>query len=114
MTRLTTQEIEAIRERAEKATEGPWYYALNINEQTGEPDVLPHVISDTQEVISENMYDENAEFIAHAREDIPKLLAEVERLETAIQDAISIAEMYRENFTLEPWCSLLDAVNGGD
>lgn len=75
MTRLTTQEIEAIRKRAGKATEGPW---LHAGGKFGEPLVTSYRdgINITEEVI----YDFDAEFIANAREDIPKLLAEVERL----------------------------------
>ena len=52
--RMTTQEIEAIRKRAEAATGGPWN-VIEFNEG-------------------------NTEFIVHSREDIPALLAEVARL----------------------------------
>ncbi len=49
---LTQDDLNMIKERAEKVTHGPWYA--------------------------------DAEFIAHAREDIPRLVAEVERLRKAI------------------------------
>lgn len=62
MERLTTQEIEAIRKRVEQATEGPW----------------------KDYVIQFGCNRADAEFTANAREDIPKLLAEVERLRSTL------------------------------
>lgn len=52
---LTQDDLNMIKERAEKVTHGPWYA--------------------------------DAEFIAHAREDIPRLVAEIERLREAIKTA---------------------------
>ncbi len=71
---LTQEELEAIRKRAEKATEGNWYcltmdgvtYDIS-SEGTGIELAAAYSASD-------------AEFIANAREDIPKLLAEIDRL----------------------------------
>lgn len=36
--------------------------------------------------------------------------AEIERLSTAIEDALSVAEMLREDITLEPWATLREAI----
>ena len=71
--------IEEIKARAEAATPGPWL-------------VHPHESAEGQLVVDEH-YDnvaecyvpEDATFIAHAREDIPYLLAEVERLRAALE-----------------------------
>ena len=52
-----TDRLEEIRSRAEAATPGPWEIGVTYN------------------------HGRNATFIAHAREDIPYLLAEVERLQ---------------------------------
>ncbi|MCR8938734.1 hypothetical protein O0555_15480 [Brevibacillus laterosporus] len=73
---MTREEIGAIRERAEKATEGPWRreFSYGINITSDECIVLDHEVG----VIRYP----DAEFIVHAREDIPKLLAEIERLQT--------------------------------
>ncbi|QHZ58649.1 hypothetical protein M655_025105 [Brevibacillus sp. NSP2.1] len=75
---LTKEELATIRERAERATPGPWktsqhdQYSLDI------------VSVPEQEVICwTDSFGQGARdgyFIAEAREDIPKLLAEVERL----------------------------------
>jgi hypothetical protein len=74
MKRLTTQELEAIRKRAEQATEGPWYTAHTADER---------LIVNKDGGIFSGEYSRlnDADFIANARTDIPKLLAEVERLQ---------------------------------
>lgn len=89
-----TLDLPAIRARAEAATPGPWY-AL--------PDPAPsrvdhgyRLVATTTRNAAANVYglrdamgypgltklnsDADADFIAHAREDVPALLAEVERL----------------------------------
>lgn len=104
--RLTTEEIEAIRKRAENATEGPWeqlngvdiFTPLNI---TTNHDVASdhndgwHIATcvgftttvDGEEIeLDYTEVEANAEFIAAARSDIPKLLAEVERLRNALTE----------------------------
>jgi regulator of replication initiation timing len=51
---VNSKELDVIRKRAEAATPGPWF--------------------------AEAANTADAEFIAHARQDVPKLLAEIERL----------------------------------
>ncbi|WP_060210221.1 hypothetical protein [Sporosarcina koreensis] len=79
MQRLTQEQLEAIRERAEAATEGPWK-----NFDGG------YIVGGSEiavgEVVAEAERDADAEFIAHAREDIPALLAEVERMQKIINE----------------------------
>ena len=72
MNKLSEKEIEAIRKRAEMATEGPW-------QKDGAIDI--HSPNGTEVAAAWGGYADQ-EFIAHAREDIPKLLAEIERLRT--------------------------------
>lgn len=78
---MTHEQIEAIRERAEKATEGPWRSVALVSGSTS------YVILTDGDAITANIVaDEikgvcSARFIANAREDIPALLAEVERLQ---------------------------------
>lgn len=75
MKRLTDEEMTQIRERAERASKGPWmaevtkYGSYTITS----PDYL-------YGEMFEIAVKEDAAFIAHAREDIPKLLAEIETL----------------------------------
>ncbi len=63
--------LKVIRERAEKATPGPWEQFQSLKGPAialgkGYLDILAHVYVD-------------AEFIAHSREDIPRLLAALEK-----------------------------------
>lgn len=76
--RLTTEALEAIRKRAEAATEGPW----EIEESRYE---AHWNVGHPADFFSASLCPENdAEFIAHSREDIPALLAEVVRLREAV------------------------------
>lgn len=78
--RLTPEMLEAIRKRAEAAQEGPW---LSLPEINGEDFAI--LTGDRDDTVAFGVYEAaNAEFIAHAREDIPALLAEVERLRKII------------------------------
>jgi hypothetical protein len=45
---------------------------------------------------------------------IGMLVPRIAALETAIADALSIAEMQKENFDMEPWASLEEALNNGE
>lgn len=90
---MDAERIEAIRGRVEAAIEGPWDrhdfgYAgeqepSSIVVHTGKFDW--EAVRDGETVIAGMGWDAqenaNAEFIAHARTDVPDLLAEVERLE---------------------------------
>lgn len=81
MTVLTKEELESIRKRAEAATPGPWFWLDDGRLYSdGADKVIGEVIEGKDETWFD-LFDANAEFIAHAREDIPKLLAEIERLQ---------------------------------
>lgn len=65
---LTKEQLEAIRQRAESATAGPWEFYETL---CGE--IFPNH--------NDGRYtDADLEFISKAREDIPALLAEIDRL----------------------------------
>lgn len=69
---MTTDELKAIRERCEKATNGPWsWVADGPSART--------VIDGHCEVIARRVYNEDAEFIAAAYTDIPLLLDELQK-----------------------------------
>ena len=123
---MTEKELQEIRARAEAATEGPWEWRkLEYDEDDSDTEMPWLDCAGDDPVMDfgdcEQYYptegtppnEADAEFIAAARQDVPKLLAEVERLRTVIEDAISIGEMQHENFLFEPWASLAKAVNGG-
>lgn len=75
---MTHEQIEAIRERAEKATEGPWNWDGDFT-YTKRGMLEPLIWESEYKGIG--VEETDADFIAHSREDIPALLAEVERLQ---------------------------------
>lgn len=116
---LTQKELAAIRERAERATEGPWsvYYGRAFSHERFDSDGdkrLPTGIG--QVFISHDHWDgnyfdasdEDIEFIAHAREDIPKLLAEIERLQRLVTAMDDVGEF---RFGYAVWNDLHEEVN---
>lgn len=74
---MSEQELAVIKERADKATVGPWFYeGERVSSENGRG--VFSILN--EQYIYGNDYD--LRFIEHAREDIPKLVAEVERLQS--------------------------------
>jgi hypothetical protein len=83
--KLTQEQLEAIRQRAENATPGPWK----------EDDVTGALVSDIGEdvavfdagpyIYAHDRTEANMEFIAHARTDIPSLLDHIAELEAELE-----------------------------
>ena len=92
---MTREELEAIEAREKAATPGPWKKA-SLSEDYGagygmttffvkQPDGNLYRIgsADTsKKYIEEN---NNAEFVAHSRQDVPALVAEVKRLNAEVE-----------------------------
>lgn len=76
---MTREELEEIKARAEAATPPPWKVVTSVGGQGRYGWSVPPVALDNEYDVFVNR--EDAEFIAHSRTDIPKLLAEVERLQ---------------------------------
>ena len=83
---MTPEQIRAIRERCERATPGHWRSRKSVHR-----------------------YVEIA-FIAHAREDIPALLAERDDLLVRIADAEVALATWDESRTSEYWLRHQDAL----
>jgi hypothetical protein len=93
--RLNAEELEAIRKRAEAATPGPWGYADRDNVVfTANADYKYAV-----EIAEEVGHKFDGEFIAHAREDVPKLLAEIARLNSQLSELIGAIYEYEPEGT---------------
>jgi hypothetical protein len=111
--RLNAEEIEAIRKRAEAATAGPWYntrwdVATEPDCTTGYPSSPESICGTFDGEYIENPNGINdAEFIAHAREDVPKLLVEIERLRETLNEISEINE-YASGYIAR------EALNNGD
>lgn len=79
---LNPQDIDAIRKRAEKATAGPWNHNEYRDRIWAGEDRFASVVWDMPS-------GDNCDFIAHARTDIPALLAHVEELEARLASLLS-------------------------
>ena len=83
-TPLTDQQLDAIEQRTKAATDGPW----TLHEDDGDTFRAPawEVQAATGEMVARvrDWASADAEFIAHAPEDVHALLAEVRRLRAAM------------------------------
>lgn len=80
-------DLDAIAERAEQAISGPWHV-----EYFGD-NGYPQRIANDAAIIAADTHEgsypaHTAEFIAHAREDVPALVAEVRRLRTLLPEPL--------------------------
>lgn len=104
---LTQAELNAIKERAEKATPGPWSFDGDFTARINGM-LEPVIYAGYGELF---VRDEDIDFITSAHTDITKLAAEVERLKSAIAEAISDIETISPN---EAKKTLLEAIENGD
>ncbi|MBR0831797.1 hypothetical protein JQ612_01230 [Bradyrhizobium manausense] len=74
---LTTDEIETIRARCEQATAGPWRSFIEKRDKISGPDFIQ---TGGEDIYLTGATIADHDFIAHARQDIPRLIAEIERL----------------------------------
>jgi hypothetical protein len=93
---MTEEELAAIEARADAATAGPWAYT-----PWGEDQRYGDVYSYSQRVLTfgtaDGTLDEddaNGNFVAHARADVPALLAEVRLLRRVILDQQEESALY--------------------
>lgn len=84
---MTSEELQAIKERVEKATPGEWFYdsyTVCTDEILGDDgELIETVTLDYADRHGDVHFKEeaDAQFVAHARQDVPALISEVERLE---------------------------------
>lgn len=84
---MSEMDVKAIRERAEKATPGPW--TIHSWGEITSFDVTQRYVA--QAIAINAGYEvakANADFIAHARTDVPALIDEIERLRRELADAL--------------------------
>ncbi len=98
---LEAKRIEDIRARAAKATPGPWLDDEGHLRSEGYNHIehSPIVNFQTDSLLSQNgmmAHEEDANFISHAREDVPDLLAERTELLADIQVLRKrVSQLYR-------------------
>ena len=105
--------LDEIKGRCERATKGPWVGSMPANDHR-------FVVLDTLDLpVCHVASIRNTDFIAHAREDVPWLLAEVERLTTVraardqwIVDALNLLDELRSEYAMEhdAYSRLWDAI----
>lgn len=106
---LSERDLKAIEERVSAATPGPWYvhlldddWFMNLVAVSTVPDdehvgdrsqfdpgtvVASALVQHPRYVdVADQRWDENAQFIAAARTDVPRLLAEVRRLRRLLDE----------------------------
>ncbi len=106
---MTDEELSDIETRANAATHGPWGASFPSDPVTifggdcdcrGYPDSVAVAAKPDSDRRDENCphlhWVDDMKFIAHAREDIPRLIAEVRRLRAALLD---IRETAREGIS---------------
>ncbi|MFJ7841611.1 hypothetical protein ACIQXG_19445 [Lysinibacillus sphaericus] len=71
---MDQEQLNAIKERVAKTSVGPW---IVVEEE---------FIQNVSSVIGAIHFSKDAHFIAHARKDMPALIAEVERLQALIKE----------------------------
>lgn len=77
---MTSEELKAIEERCEKATEGPWEGVIDIGGSDDDDRDFPAIVSDCANKYIARTWEKledcpDAQFIAAARQDIPLLCA---------------------------------------
>lgn len=80
-------DLNAVSERADRATKGPWHV-----EYFGDRGYPQRIGNDAAIIVADTHWGggglaPDAEFIAHAREDVPALVAEIRRLRSVVEAA---------------------------
>jgi len=84
---VTKEHLKKIRNRYEKATEGPWIASVEGRDHTSGDSVIlrgPKGSNEDLYLIGGTEFD--YDFIAHAKQDIPLLLGEIERLRRLLEE----------------------------
>lgn len=90
---MTSDELQAIRERVTGASDGPWSvrripnsYDSPVGDRYTHPCVRGFRVPRRLYNLAWEQVEKDAEFMAQARQDVPALIAEVDRLRTALQE----------------------------
>lgn len=88
---MTDRELEQIRLRCEAASPGPWRASIEGRDhQSGSSFIMRgEGASRLDDIELSGATDADYDFIAHSRQDIPKLLAEIDRLRRLLSAEVS-------------------------
>jgi hypothetical protein len=91
---MTLQELNEIKERVAKATIAPWVASIEGRDHTSGSSFIMTGIPKGENIWQQKRGEdlevigattEDLDFIAHARQDVPALIAEIERLKKLIK-----------------------------
>ena len=77
---MTEKELKEIEDRCNKATTGPWKSMIEGRDHTSGDSFIMTGGEDIY--IDSPLLDNNQDFIANAKQDIPKLISEIRKLKT--------------------------------
>lgn len=111
-TPMTQERLDAIRERVDASTAGPWQWwgeaelvSLSVPDSTSEDD-YPRITNEDGQIDSSD----DADLIEHAPDDLADLLAEVERLRARLTvDDDMVERAARASYGPVAWGRLLEA-----
>jgi hypothetical protein len=92
---MTEQELIEIKKRVEMATKGPWKSYIEGRDHSSGSDFIMTGVPENEDIWSKARGTDmeltgatkaDQDFIANARQDIPKLLHEVERLKSELNN----------------------------
>jgi hypothetical protein len=75
---MSEEELKRIEERCNKSTKGPWKSMIEGRDHTSGDSFI---MTGGEDIYIHNpLFDNNQDFIANAKQDIPKLIAEIRKL----------------------------------
>jgi len=106
---MKDEELRAIRDRLEKASDGPWFvrripnsYESQVGDRHTHPCIRGFRVPRRLYNLAWQQCEADAEFMAEARQDVPALLGEVERLRAVIQECQTVLEALAARQTVYP------------
>ena len=108
---MSADRLAEIKARCDAATEGPWVRDMHSPDMSGRSGWYirgPRKLGLRSMVLNSRMLSGDAEFVEAAREDVPWLVEQVERL-TAERDAL--ARLTRENEALRAKVAAVEALH---
>jgi hypothetical protein len=107
--RLSAARLAEIKAREQAATRGPWAFAYRgeygvLEFPSGDSDSLDHAANNPPPPGS--CFERDSRFLNHVRQDIPDLLAEIERLQGLIKQAEWAVLI--DSLAFCPWCNGTD------
>jgi len=79
---VSVEELQAIKTRCDAATPGPWISFVESRQKFSGSDFIR---TGDEDIYLTGATVEDQDFIAHARQDIPRLIAEIERLQNIME-----------------------------